>query len=406
MLSAEPRPALRPYAVSMVTDSLRAFWNEPRPAQPPARVWRDCALLGVAVSTSLIEVARQPDRAWLPAALTVSIVIALSLLWRRTHPLAAVAVAFGTLIVFDLARIVASDATGLWSIGYVLVLPYALLRWGSGREAVVGLGIIMVWLGVTFVADPTELPDVIAGYAFFLFSAALGASIRFHASSRLRDIEQAKLHQRHELARDLHDTIGHHMSGIIIQAQAGQALAASHPDRALAVLGTIEDAATTALAEMRTIVGVLRVGAEPDLAPQPGLPDIERLASTAETPVVEVDLSGLLDELPAAVSVALYRIAQEALTNALRHARNVTRVHIEVVGDGERVRLTVRDDGALVTANPTPSGFGLIGMRERASLLGGTLLAGPGPDRGWVVEATLPTRAPATDGARVSERSA
>jgi len=136
---------------------------------------------------------------------------------------------------------------------------------------------------------PTTMGEVVAAYGFFLFSAALGASIRFHATTRMRDIEQAELRQRHELARDLHDTIGHHMSGIVIQAQAqaqaqalaqaqaqaGQALAAPHPDRALAVLETIEQAATRALAEMRTIVGVLRVEAEPYLAPQPGLADIE-----------------------------------------------------------------------------------------------------------------------------------
>ena len=104
------------------------------------------------------------------------------------------------------------------------------------------------------------------------------------------------------------------MSGVDVQAQAGRAMASAHPDRAVAVLGTIEEAATRALAEMRTIVGVLRVGAEPALAPQPGLPDIERLANAAGTPAIDVHLLGLLDELPAAVSVALYRIAQEALT--------------------------------------------------------------------------------------------
>ena len=404
MLSAESRPSLRPYAASMVTNSLRALWNEPRPAQPPARVWRDWVLLGVALSASLIEAVLRPDRAWLPV--TVSIVVALSLLWRRTRPLAAVAVAFCTLIVFDVARIVASDATGLFSIAAALVLPYALLRWGSGRDAVIGLGIILAWLGVTHVADPTTVQEVVAGYGFFLFSAALGASIRFHATTRMRDIERAELRQRHDLARDLHDTIGHHMSGIVIQAQAGRAVGDLHPDRALAVLGTIEEAATRALMEMRTIVGVLRVGAEPDLAPQPGLPDIQRLARTADTPAIEVHLSGPLDDLPAAVDVALYRIAQEALTNARRHARNVTRVHIEVVGDDDRTRLTVRDDGAPVTAAPTSSGFGLIGMRERASLLGGTLLAGPGTDRGWVVEATLPTPAPVIDRFRLPEQSA
>jgi signal transduction histidine kinase len=406
VLSAEPRPSLRLYAELMVTNSLRALWEEPRPVRPPARVWRDWVLLGVTVSASLIEAALRTDRTWLPAALVVSLVVALSLLWRRTHPLAAVAVAFGTLIVFDVARIVASDATGLMGIAAALVLPYALFRWGSGREAATGLGIILVWLGVTHVADPMTVPEVVAGYGFFLFSAALGASIRFHASTRMRDIEQAELRQRHDLARDLHDTIGHHMSGIVIQAQAGRAVAGADPDRAVAVLGTIEEAATKALAEMRTIVGVLRVGSEPDLAPQPGLPEIERLARSTDTPAIEVHVSGLPDELPAAVSGALYRIAQEALTNARRHARNVTRVSIEVVGDARRVRLTVRDDGAPVEANPSPSGFGLIGMRERVSLLGGTLLAGPGPDRGWVVEVTLPVRATAADGSRVSEPTA
>ena len=390
----------------MVTNSLRALLSEPRPAQPPVRVWRDWALLGVAVAASLIEAALRPDRTWLLTALAVSIVVALCVLWRRTHPQGAVAVAFGTLIVFDVARIVASDATGLSGIAVALVLPYALFRWASGREAAIGLGIILVWLGVTHVADPTTVGEVVAGYGFFLFSAALGASIRFHATTRMRDIEQAELRQRHEFARDLHDTIGHHMSGIVIQAQAGRAVAAPHPDRALAVLETIEQAATRALAEMRTIVGVLRVGTEPDLAPQPGLPDIERLADTAEAPAIEVRLSGLLDDLPAAVGVAVYRIAQEAITNARRHARNATRVHIEVVGDVDRVRLTVRDDGAHVAANPSPSGFGLIGMRERASLLGGTLLAGPGTDRGWVVEATLPTRAGVADRSQAPEQSA
>jgi hypothetical protein len=101
-------------------------------------VWRDWALLGVAVAASLIEAALRPDRTWLLTALAVSIVVALCVLWRRTHPLAAVAVAFGTLIVFDVARIVASDATGLSGIAIALVLPYALFRWASGREAAIG----------------------------------------------------------------------------------------------------------------------------------------------------------------------------------------------------------------------------------------------------------------------------
>ena len=394
MLPAEPLPVRRHYAVVMTGHGLRALWREPRPAQPPVRVWRDWALLGVVVLGSLIEAMLRADRGGLPLALTVSGVIAITLLFRRSHPFGAVAVAFGTLIAFDVARIIAIDASGLVSISAVLVLPYALLRWGAGREAAGGLGIIFVWLGITHAAEPTTVAEVVAGYGFFLFSAALGASLRFHASTRLRDIEQAELRQRTELARDLHDTIGHHVSAIAIQAQAGRALAGSHPDRALDVIATIEDAASRALTEMRAIVGVLRDTTEPDLAPQPGVTDIERLARDSGAPRISVHLSGALDDLPSAVGVALYRIAQEAVTNALRHARNATRVAIEVGAGGEGVRLTVRDDGDAPTASHPASGFGLVGMRERTTMLGGTLFAGPAPGGGWIVDATLPKRLP------------
>jgi signal transduction histidine kinase len=124
------------------------------------------------------------------------------------------------------------------------------------------------------------------------------------------------------------------------------------------------------------MVGVLRDGAEPDLAPPPGIDDVERLArDLGGWPRVGVHLSGNLDDLPPAVGVALYRIAQEAVTNAMRHARNATRVTVEVGGVAERVRLTVRDDGDAVTGNDPTPGYGLLGMTERTSLLGGTVQA-------------------------------
>ena len=252
----------------MVRAVLGALWAEPRPTHPPVRMWRDRALVGLLVVWSIAEALLREDRTWWPVVLTVSIVVAGCLLWRRTHPLAAVAVGFGTLIAFDVARILGVDATGLLSIAAVLVLPYALVRWGSGREAAVGLGIILVWLAVTHVADPTAPAEVVAGFGFFLFSAALGAAIRFHANSRLREIEREKLRQRTELARELHDTVAHHVSAIAVQAQAGRALSATDPDRALATLGAIEEAASRTLEEMRAIVGVLRDRTGPDLAPR------------------------------------------------------------------------------------------------------------------------------------------
>jgi signal transduction histidine kinase len=385
----------------MVRNVLRGLWAEPRPAHAPVRVWRDWALVAVLVAGSVLELLLREDRAWAPLVLAVSVVVALTLLWRRTHPLAAAAVAFGTMFAFDVARIFVIDATGLLTIAGLLMLPYALFRWGSGREAAVGLGIILGWLPVTHVADPTasaqvglaptEVGTVVGGYGFFLFSAALGASIRFHAHARTRDIEQAKLRQRNELARELHDAVGHHVSAIVIQAQAGRALAASHPDRALATLETIEEAASRTLEEMRAMVGLLRDGAEPDFAPQPRLADIERLArSVGGWPRVDVQMAGNLSGLSPGLGVALYRIAQEAVTNAVHHARDATRITVHVADEDEQVRLTVHDDGAANGTGRTPPGYGLVGMAERASLLGGTLQAGPDPDGGWTVDAVLP----------------
>jgi signal transduction histidine kinase len=364
-------------------------------------VWRDWALVAVLGSGSVLEMLLREDRAWAPLVLAVSVVVALTLLWRRAHPLAAAAVAFGTMIAWDVARIVVIDATNLLTIAGLLLLPYALFRWGSGREAAVGLGIILGWLPVTHIADPTasaevglapsEVVTVVGGYGFFLFSAALGASIRFYANARVRDIEQAKLRQRNELARELHDAVGHHVSAIVIQAQAGRALAASNPDRALATLETIEDAASRTLEEMRAMVGLLRDGADPDFAPQPGLADIQQLArSVGGWPRVHVQVAGDFAKLSPGVGVALYRIAQEAVTNAVRHARDSTRITVHLADEDEQVRLTVRDDGAANGTGRTPPGYGLVGMAERASLLGGTLQAGPDPDGGWTVDAVLP----------------
>ena len=379
----------------MVRAVLGALWGEPRPTRPSVRMWRDRALVGLLVVWLIAEALLREDRTWWPVVLTVSIVVAGCLLWRRTHPLAAVAVGFGTLIAFDVARILGVDATGLLSIAAVLVLPYALVRWGSGREAAVGLGIILVWLAVTHVADPTAPAEVVAGFGFFLFSAALGAAIRFHANSRLREIEREKLRQRTELARELHDTVAHHVSAIAVQAQAGRALSATDPDRALATLGAIEEAASRTLEEMRAIVGVLRDRTRPDLAPRRCVADIAQLARRdGEGPRVDVHLSGGHDGVDRPVGTALHRIAAEAVANATRHAVHATRITVTVTTAHDLVHLTVRDDGEASATGPTPAAYVLVGMADRASLLGGTLRAGPDPDGGWTVDAVLPRAVP------------
>ena len=128
------------------------------------------------------------------------------------------------------------------------------------------------------------------------------------------------------------------------------------------------------------------------LAPQRGVADVELLARTAgDTPHVDVELSGDLTDLGASLGVAIYRIAQESITNAIRHARHATRIEVRVLGGDSFVRLTVSDDGdAGQFSADTSWGYGIAGMTERAKLLGGTLEAGPSPDRGWTVDAVLP----------------
>ena len=314
------------------------------------------------------------------------------MLWRRTHPFTAVAVAFGVSAAVDVGLIIADEpALDMYTVIYFLVLPYALFRWASGREVLAGLAIILVAATAGFFLSWTGIGDLVGGTAVLMTSMALGVAARSQHDHRRRRLQQAKAEERVELARELHDTVAHHVSAIAIQAQAGRALAASRPASSVEALEVIEAEASRALAEMRAMVRVLRNQEPADYAPQPGVADLERLAGAPTTgPRVEVKLSGDLATLEAAVDAAVFRIAQEAVTNALRHARNATLVEVCVDGGPSSVRLSVRDDGEQGQGRGTESGFGIIGMVERATLLGGTCSAGPDRDRGWLVEATLP----------------
>jgi signal transduction histidine kinase len=200
---------------------------------------------------------------------------------------------------------------------------------------------------------------------------------------------EVKLREREQLARELHDTVAHHVSAIAIQAQAGQAVAASRPAAALEALAIIEREASRTLTEMRTMVGALRAGDEAALAPQPVSSDIDRLAVSTTLPVI-VERSGDLADLNPLVDRALFRLAQESITNATRHARHATSVTVRLQGESDRVLLSVTDDGDARAFEPLHHGFGLVGMTERANLLGGTLHAGPDPRRGWSDHAVLP----------------
>jgi signal transduction histidine kinase len=380
-----------------VSNPLQSLLEEPRPSAPPARVWRDWTLLAVVTVTGVLEGVLREDLPLRGLSVALTVGLAPLLLWRRTHPLAVVATAFGVVAVVDIGLIVA-DATALEmnTMGYFLVFPYALFRWGSGREAVTGLAIILVAATIAVFVSWPGAAEAIGGVSALMAVVALGWAVRSQHGARQRRVEQVKSEERVLLARELHDTVAHHVSAIAVQAQAGRALAATSPSSPLEALEVIEVEASRTLAEMRAIVRVLRNEAPADYAPQPGVADLGRLAGASPTgPRVEVMVSGDLAALPRAIDAAVFRIAQEAVTNALRHARNATLVDVRVAGDQSTVSLAVRDDGDPGPGDPHPeAGFGLAGMVERALLLGGTCRAGPCPGGGWAVVATLPRPVP------------
>ncbi|MBV9831552.1 MAG: sensor histidine kinase [Marmoricola sp.] len=376
----------------MVTNALRSLWAEARAADAPERGWRDWLLVGVLVVAALLEGVLRHDVAWRPIATILAVALALVLLWRRARPLACVVAGFGTAMALGLATLVGgAPDVGLDTMVYVdLVLVYALVRWGSGREIVIGLMFVLIVAVIGVVADYTGPSEIISAFGILTAVAAGGAAFRYRAESWRRALEQIRNQERVGLARELHDMVAHHVSAIAVQAQAGRALAGQRPEAGLEALAAIEGEASQTLAEMRAMVRVLREGAPAEYTPQPGVADLASLARRDPVPVVHVEVPGDLDELPLQVDAAVYRLAQEALTNALRHARNASRVEIRVVEGGGRLRLRVTDDGQIDPARPASHGFGLLGMTERVQLLGGTLRAGPASGGGWTVDAELP----------------
>ncbi|WP_437734398.1 sensor histidine kinase [Sorangium sp. So ce1335] len=372
---------------------LRSVWSEPRAPRSPRRTRMDCVLVAAFAVIGSLEAAFRSDLPWRTASLIVGVGLLPTLLWRRTRPLLMVVIAFGLVTVVKIAALFAgSGSPGLHAMAYMLLLPYALFRWGTGREAALGLPVIAAAASFELIINRAGIGDIVGGSAVLLSCMALGAAARYRARVRLRELDEAKLAERERLARDLHDTVAHHVSAIAIRAQAGLAAASARPEAPVDALRVIADEASRALGEMRTMVRLLRRDEPAGLAPSPRVSDIERLASqSAAGPPVEVKLTGDFDDVPSSISAAIFRLAQESITNARRHARQATRIEVEVTADSASVRLRVTDDGRVVRARHSESmGYGLIGMTERAELLGGTCHAGPGPERGWTVTAVLP----------------
>jgi signal transduction histidine kinase len=381
----------------VVLDERRPYWRKPRVADPPQPQRRDWMVVAVVVVAASVETFVRDDLVWPTASLIWAVGIAFLLPWRRVHPLAVVVIAFGTVSaveVMSLRRGV--DWDGLNTGIFVLVLPYALTRWASTRQVGAGLLVMSIPVVLTAVAgDPAG--DTIGGAVVLLLACAVGLAVRSADELRSEELAGLRSREREDLARELHDTVAHHVSAIAVRAQAGRVVAATRPEAAADALEVIEEEAARALEEMRSMVGTLRQGDGAEMAPQQGVRDLGRLEQRGGPgPRVVVTIDGEVEGLRSSVDAACFRLAQEAVTNALRHARHASEVQVRVDAGDDDVRLVIVDDGRSAGAPPgATSGFGLVGMAERAKLLGGTFAAGPRPDGGWTVEATFPRRAAA-----------
>ncbi|MET8149010.1 sensor histidine kinase [Actinoplanes sp. NPDC049668] len=209
--------------------------------------------------------------------------------------------------------------------------------------------------------------------------------------TELEKARRAVLEERARIAREMHDVVAHHMSMIAVQAETAPYRVTGMSPPALAEFATIASGAREALADMRRLLGVLRAETdESPRAPQPGLADVAALVETARRAGVTVSLDcDAVADLPEAVGLAAYRIVQEALANAARHAPGGP-VWVVVRADPGALRVEVGNGPGSPAPAADGPGHGLIGMRERAALLGGALEAGPAPDGGYRVEARLP----------------
>jgi len=351
---------------------------------PPRRVWRDWALVALLVPLILIEGLSQWDKPGLPAWTAVTLLIVPTLLWRRQRPLTMLAVAY---VSTEVTSFVVGREMQLVSSSFILLLVYAVFRWGSGRARAGAVILLAVSLTIATVQSTEWIPTLVGGTGVVAVTSLLGLLLRQRATARLRELETVRVRERAELARDLHDIVAHHVSAITVQAQAGIATAAKNPQAAVAALSVIEAEASRTLSEMRALVRTLRDSDAAELAPLPGVPELLSLAGGASGPSVGVRIDGAVDDIPPAIGAALYRLAQESVTNARRHARGATLVDVLLVVDETGATLTVTDNGA---GGSPGSGFGIPGMTERATLLGGSFAAGPDAGGGWVTRAVLP----------------
>jgi signal transduction histidine kinase len=277
---------------------------------------------------------------------------------------------------------------------------YGLTVWTRTREFVAG---------IAAVAAPTLIAYAVSGgpqggvqfsviavvVMLFVRNVVGDRERRARLAERERDVaaREAVVEERARIARELHDAIAHNVSMMVVQAGAERRVLGERSESTHEVLETIERIGRGALTEMRRLVGMLRTGTVDPLAPQPGLDDLPMLvAQVREAGLpVELHVDGDPRELPVGIELSAFRIVQEALTNALKHAGDA-RASVYVRYGDDSLELEIVDDGAGAQAPVASGGQGLVGMRERVALYGGRLDAGRRPTGGFRVRVLLPVR--------------
>jgi signal transduction histidine kinase len=333
-------------------------------------------------------------------SLVVALVGPLALIGARRFPGPVVAI---TAVAASADLLLHNNSDGPPYVALAFAIVSAIVR---GARVWAWISVAAAWI-VTFVVglvrgedwQPFRLVGITLG---ILVVMGIGEAMRTRReryaemSRRIAERKQSEVQaERVRIARELHDVLAHSLSQINVQAGVGLHLMDKQPDKAAEALASIKETSKSALDEVRSVLGALRAedGADPaaPLVPEPDLTRLPGLAASVSAQGPRVELIDRLQSTPsAATQFALYRIVQESLTNVLRHA-NATSATVILTEEPGFVHLTVSDDGtAPVDTHHDSGGRGLLGMRERAELLGGHLDAGPSPTGGFVVSASIP----------------
>lgn len=290
---------------------------------------------------------------------------------------------------------------GMAETGALLVLVIGVLRHVEPvrRAAVLACVALIVLMAESVGRDygNTGLAFAFLLFAGWSMAAGIGGYLRFQQERRVEAVHSVRRAERLELARELHDLVAHHITGIVVQAQAARTVAESRPEAVLPALDAIATAGSEALTSMRRMVTVLRTEDEAGRRPGTTLADLRMLTErfSADGPKVAFEIGPGIDDrtLAPEVMTTLHRILQESLTNVRKHASRAAWVEADLRRHERVVVLRVRNFGS-AASDPRVSrlggGFGLVGMAERVEALGGRLYAGPSPEGAWEVVAQFP----------------